>query len=68
MSVLVVNGDSRPLLLGETVADVVAGLLGAASSGVAVAVDGQVVRRADWASTVLTDGTRVEVLTAMQGG
>ena len=68
MSVLVVNGASRPLVSGETVADVVGALLGAAASGVAVAVDGQVVRRADWGSTVLTDGTRVEVLTAMQGG
>ena len=68
MSVLMVNGDSRPLVSGETVADVVAALLGAAASGVAVAVDGQVVRRADWESTVLTDGTQVEVLTAMQGG
>lgn len=68
MSVLVVNGDPRPLVPGETVADVVAALLGAAASGVAVAVDGQVVRRTDWASTVLTHGTRVEVLTAMQGG
>ena len=36
--------------------------------GVAVAVDGQVVRRADWPSTRLRDGQQVEVLRAVQGG
>ncbi len=36
--------------------------------GVAVAVDGEVVPRAEWGSRALTDGARVEVLTAMQGG
>ena len=36
--------------------------------GVAVAVDGEVVPRAEWASRTLADGARVEVLTAMQGG
>ena len=37
-------------------------------SGVAVAVDGEVVPRAEWAATALADGARVEVLTAVQGG
>jgi sulfur carrier protein len=37
-------------------------------SGVAVAVDGDVVRRAEWAHTTLRDGAVVEVLTAVQGG
>jgi len=36
--------------------------------GVAVAVDGEVVPRAEWDSRALRDGARVEVLTAMQGG
>jgi len=36
--------------------------------GVAVAVDGEVVPRAEWESRALADGARVEVLTAMQGG
>ncbi len=36
--------------------------------GVAVAVDGEVVPRAEWESRTLADGARVEVLTAMQGG
>ncbi len=36
--------------------------------GVAVAVDGEVVRRGEWATTNLTEGQRIEVLQAVQGG
>jgi sulfur carrier protein len=36
--------------------------------GVAVAVDGEVVPRAQWESFPLPEHARVEVLTAMQGG
>jgi thiazole synthase len=36
--------------------------------GVAVAVDGEVVPRAEWGSTALVEGQRVEVLAAIQGG
>jgi sulfur carrier protein len=36
--------------------------------GVAVAVDGEVVPRADWPDRRVRDGARVEALTAMQGG
>jgi thiazole synthase len=36
--------------------------------GVAVALDGEVVPRAEWASTPLAEGSKVEVLAAIQGG
>ena len=36
--------------------------------GVAVAVDGEVVPRAEWTSRAVPEGARVEALTAMQGG
>ena len=36
--------------------------------GVAVAVDDEVVPRAQWGATTVAPGARVEVLTAMQGG
>jgi sulfur carrier protein len=36
--------------------------------GVAVAVDGEVVPRAQWGSFALAQDARIEVLTAMQGG
>lgn len=62
-----INGDERELPEGASVLDALT-VLGAPSAGVAVAVDGSVVRRADWAGTPLADGARVEVLTAVQGG
>jgi thiazole synthase len=36
--------------------------------GIAVALDGEVVPRGEWASTPLSDGQKVEVLAAIQGG
>lgn len=37
-------------------------------SGIAVALNGIVVRRAEWNTTRLDDGDAIEVLTAHQGG
>ncbi|MEU4763591.1 sulfur carrier protein ThiS [Actinosynnema sp. NPDC023794] len=62
-----VNGLERELADGSTVATVLA-LLDAPPRGVAVALDGEVVPRAAWGTTVLPDGAAVEVLTAVQGG
>jgi sulfur carrier protein len=42
--------------------------LGSGSTGVAVAVNDDVVPRASWSTTALRPGDRVEVLTAVQGG
>jgi sulfur carrier protein len=36
--------------------------------GIAVAVDGEVVRRGVWADTKLHDGAQVEIVTAAAGG
>jgi sulfur carrier protein len=41
--------------------------LGIPEKGIAVAVDWAVLPRSDW-HTALTDGARVEVVTAVQGG
>jgi sulfur carrier protein len=62
-----INGAAHDLADEATVADALAAIA-APEKGVAVAVDGQVVRRADWPSTRLAAGTAVEVLTAVQGG
>jgi sulfur carrier protein len=62
-----VNGERHELPEGSGVLDALEAL-GLPRTGVAVAVDGEVVRRVDWAATVLADGARVEVLTAVQGG
>ncbi|ACL62254.1 sulfur carrier protein ThiS [Methylobacterium nodulans] len=36
--------------------------------GFAIALNGAVVRRQDWAATALAEGDRVEIVRAMQGG
>ena len=68
MSVQVkLNGEPRELPDGTTVAEAVAELTDLAS-GVAAAVNGDVVLRSSWAATLLRDGDQVEVVTAVQGG
>ena len=66
---VVLNGEPRDLADGATVDDAVE-LTGAPESrrGIAVAVDGEVVPRRAWERTTLSDGQRVEVLQAVQGG
>ncbi|HXV04659.1 MAG TPA: sulfur carrier protein ThiS [Solirubrobacterales bacterium] len=63
------NGEPRELPAGATLADAV-GESGAepGARGIAVALDGEVVPRAEWGSTPLAEGRRVEVLAAIQGG
>ena len=62
-----VNGAARQVPAGSALADVVA-LVSTAPSGIAAAVNGEVVPRRSWPDTRLADGDRVEVVTAMQGG
>ncbi|WP_307664014.1 sulfur carrier protein ThiS [Streptomyces sp. V1I1] len=62
-----VNGESRALATGTTLDTLVANLT-AAATGVAAAVNEAVVPRSQWSGTLLDDGDRVEVLTAVQGG
>ena len=64
-----VNGSEREFAAGATVADVVVLLSGVPDGrGVAVAVEGSVVPRGAWSSTLLDPGARVEVVVAVQGG
>ena len=68
MSVQVkLNGEPRDLPDGSTVTLAVAELT-AAPSGVAAAVNGEIVPRGAWAATPLRDGDQVEIVTAVQGG
>ncbi|MEV4007412.1 sulfur carrier protein ThiS [Actinomadura sp. NPDC049753] len=64
---VIVNGEPRELPDGASVAEVVASVT-AAATGVAAALNDEVVRRAEWAATPLRDADRIEVLTAVQGG
>ncbi|MGW0546265.1 sulfur carrier protein ThiS [Streptomyces altiplanensis] len=62
-----VNGENREVDAGTTLGALVATLT-RAPSGVAAALNETVVPRGRWGVTVLGDGDRVEVLTAVQGG
>jgi sulfur carrier protein len=64
---VVINGKPHraagTLSLSQAVA-----LLTDAETGVAAALNGEVVRRPAWEATPLSDGDEIEVLTAVQGG
>lgn len=62
-----VNGEQQQFPEGSTVADVLA-TIGTTSQGIAVALDGELVRRGSWADVVVSDGAQLEILTAVQGG
>ncbi|MFK0115902.1 sulfur carrier protein ThiS [Streptomyces sp. NPDC090994] len=62
-----VNGEPRQVAPG-TALDTLVRTLTEAPSGVAAALNETVVPRARWSDTALSDGDRVEVLTAVQGG
>lgn len=66
---ITVNGTEREVADGLSVEHLLTELGSAESTrGVAVAVDGSVVPRAERATTTLTVGARVEIVTAVQGG
>jgi sulfur carrier protein len=64
---VIVNGEAREVPEGTTVAELVAAVT-PAESGVAAALNDEVVRRSDWEATTLREADRLEVLIAVQGG
>jgi len=66
---IVLNGSERDIPGGASVDQAIdAAGASAARTGLAVAVDGEVVPRGEWKRTPLAEGQRVEVLQAVQGG
>jgi sulfur carrier protein len=67
---IMVNGSEREVPEHITVADLVRGMPEGRGNGrgVAVAVEAEVVPRSAWAGVELSEGQRVEVLGAIQGG
>jgi sulfur carrier protein len=61
------NGEPREVPPGTTVAQLV-GMLTDQPTGVAAALNGEVVPRRTWAGTPLTERDQIEVVTAVQGG
>ena len=66
---VVVNGQPMNASPRTTVRDVLIRLgRDPSGRGIAVSVNGEVVRRKEWDQRLLTDDDRVEVLSAVQGG
>jgi sulfur carrier protein len=64
---ITVNGAAHEAEEGCSVGRVVSSVTGR-TGGVAVALNDQVVPRADWNTTIVREADRIEVLTAVQGG
>lgn len=64
---ITLNGKPHETAGVQTVAELVE-VLSVKANQVAVAVNGQVVRRVDWAETRVRDGDTVEVVRAVGGG
>jgi sulfur carrier protein len=68
MTTIRLNGEAEQLAV-STIAELVAEKSDMpAGRGLAVALNGTLVRRADWAATPLKAGDAVEIVRAMQGG
>lgn len=66
---ITLNGRPRDLDGPTVVADLVEAVCGSReASGVAVALNGSVVPRSQWAGADVLDADQVEVVTAVQGG
>ncbi len=61
-----VNGESQPFV-AESV-DELLQRLSIEPRGVAVAINGEVVRRSEWTETRIEDGNAIEIVTAVAGG
>ena len=62
-----INGEARDLPDGTTVAALLE-TLGAPRSGIAVACNERVVRRAEYHSQIIADGDTIEIIRAVAGG
>jgi sulfur carrier protein len=67
VNTVILNDMPREVTHDQTVAELLSELV-LPARGIAVAINGEVVRRGDWPTHRLRDGDRVEVLSAAQGG
>ena len=68
MTVITLNGERRELGEAATIETAVRAIGAPDGRGVAVALDGEVIPRGEWATTEVSDGQQVEILHAVQGG
>ena len=76
---ITLNGERHELARPTSALDLVSGVVGkdlrddgtpldGTRLGIAVAVDGEVVRRGLWSDVTLAEGQSVDIVTAVQGG
>ncbi len=67
---ITVNGTGEQYTSGVTLLDILQSRAISVESakGVAVAVNDRIVRRGDWNSVQINDGSNIEIVTARQGG
>ncbi len=63
-----INGQEEPLRVATLSALLDEKAIDVAQKGIAVALNGSVVPRADWPSTKLSPGDSIEIVRARQGG
>jgi sulfur carrier protein len=64
-----VNGRRHPLLVHGNVVELLSQLgIDPDTSGIAVAINDEIVRRTDWETRRVAPGDQVEVVRAVQGG
>ena len=64
---IVVNGNQTQIAEGSNISDLVSSL-GLVAERVAVELNKRIVRRADWASTSISEGDKVEIVHFVGGG
>jgi sulfur carrier protein len=64
--VILVNGEEQSFI-AESVEEMLR-RLSIEPRGVAVAIDGEVVRRSEWSLVHVVDGNTIEIVTAVAGG
>jgi sulfur carrier protein len=63
-----INGQDEPLTVATLAALIAERAATSQGKGIAVAFNGALVRRADWANTPLRAGDTIEIVLARQGG
>ena len=66
---LTINGEEREFELGASHVEALLDALGhSGRAGIAIALNGEVVRRAEWRGAALSEGDRIDIVGAVQGG
>ncbi|RKU27449.1 thiamine biosynthesis protein ThiS [Candidatus Poribacteria bacterium] len=64
-----INGEEKSVLQEINVYDLLINIeLDPQQSGIAVAIDREVIPKSQWKTTVLKEGSEVEIIRAVQGG